>query len=155
MQLRGTWSALTSYKCIIFCHFKHKKLNTDIKNYKKKMEIDFKGSESDFWKPMLIFEITKTNTPLPQKGPAPILIAPPHIYIAYATQQMISSVKHKPIFHRSYLEEYVPGTKTFSSFVFYPPSLSFCRSARLFTERSLLHIMSRHAPYCWLATSLF
>ncbi len=33
--------------------------------------------------------------------------------------------------------------------------LSFCCSARLFTERSLLHIMSRHAPYCWLATSLF
>ncbi len=30
---------------------------------------------------MLIFEITKTNTPLPQKGLAPILIAPPHTYI--------------------------------------------------------------------------
>ncbi len=45
--------------------------------------------------------------------------------------------------------------QTFSAFVFYPPSLSFCRSARLFTERSLLHIMSRHAPYCWLAASLF
>ncbi len=27
--------------------------------------------------------------------------------------------------------------------------------ARLFTERSLLHMMSRHAPYSWLATSLF
>ncbi len=37
-----------------------------------------KGGVSDFWKPMLIFEITKTNTPLPQKGLAPILIAPPH-----------------------------------------------------------------------------
>ncbi len=36
--------------------------------------------------------------------------------------------------------------------VFYPPSLSFCHSARLFTERSLLHIMSLT---CWLATSLF
>ncbi len=34
-------------------------------------------------------------------------------------------------------------------------AISFCHSARLFTERSLLHIMSRHAPYCWLATSLF
>ncbi len=50
--------------------------------------------------------------------------------------------------------------QTFSSFVFYPPSLSFCRHlARLmsvlYTERSLLHIMSRHSPYCWLATSLF
>ncbi len=45
--------------------------------------------------------------------------------------------------------------QTFPSFVIYPSSLSFCRSARLFTERSLLHIMSRHAPYCWLATSLF
>ncbi len=41
---------------------------------------------SDFWKPMLIFEITKTNTPLPQKGLVPILIAPPHTYVAYATQ---------------------------------------------------------------------
>ncbi len=50
--------------------------------------------------------------------------------------------------------------QTFSSFVFYTPSLSFCgRSAQLMsvmcTERSLLCIMSRHAPYCWLATSLF
>ncbi len=42
---------------------------------------------------MLIFEITKTNTPLPQKGLAPILIAPPHTYVAYATQATISSVK--------------------------------------------------------------
>ncbi len=42
---------------------------------------------------MLISEITKTNTPLPQKGLAPILIAPPHTYIAYATQATISSVK--------------------------------------------------------------
>ncbi len=46
-------------------------------------------------------------------------------------------------------------------FCFYPPSLSFChRSAWLMSimctdERSLLQIMSRHAPYCWLATSLF
>ncbi len=52
-----------------------------------------KGGVSDFWKPMLIFEITKTNTPLPQKGLAPILIAPPHTYVAYATQATISSVK--------------------------------------------------------------
>ncbi len=41
--------------------------------------------------------------------------------------------------------------QTFSSFVFYPPSLSFCHSARLFPELSLLHIMRRHGPYCyWL-----
>ncbi len=33
--------------------------------------------------------------------------------------------------------------------------ISFCHSARLFTERSLLHIMSRHAPYGWLAKRLF
>ncbi len=40
MQLRGTWSALTSYKCIIW-RFKHKTLSTDI--YKKiYMKIDFK-----------------------------------------------------------------------------------------------------------------
>ncbi len=30
---------------------------------------------------MLKFEITKTNTSLPQKGLAPILIAPPHTYV--------------------------------------------------------------------------
>ncbi len=46
-------------------------------------------------------------------------------------------------------------SQKFSSFVICLPSLSFCRSARLFAERSLLHIMSRHAPYSWLATSLF
>ncbi len=34
MQLRGTWSALTSYKCIIW-RFKPKTLNTDILNYFK------------------------------------------------------------------------------------------------------------------------
>ncbi len=38
---------------------------------------------------------------------------------------------------------------------FFIRHLSLCHSARLFTERSLLHIMSRHTPYCWLATSLF
>ncbi len=54
---------------------------------------------------MLIFEITKTNTPLPQKGLAPILLDPPHIYVAYATQATISSVKHKELFHRNYLEQ--------------------------------------------------
>ncbi len=40
-------------------------------------------------------------------------------------------------------------------FCFFIRHLYICRSAPLFTERSLLHIMSRHAPYCWLATSLF
>ncbi len=59
---------------------------------------------------MLIFEITKTNTPLPQKGLAPILIDPPHIYVAYATQTTISSVKHMALSHRNYLEKFVPGT---------------------------------------------
>ncbi len=52
---------------------------------------------------MFIFEMTKTNMPLPQKGLAPILIDPPHIYIANATQATISSVKHKALFHRNYL----------------------------------------------------
>ncbi len=59
---------------------------------------------------MLIFEITKTNTPLPRKGLAPILIDPPHIYVAYATQETISSVKHKELFHQNEPEQYVPGT---------------------------------------------
>ncbi len=63
---------------------------------------------------MLIFEITKTNTPPPQKGLAPILIGPPHIYVSYATQATISSVEHKEPFHQNYLEKYVPRT-------FFPP----------------------------------
>ncbi len=42
-----------------------------------------------------------------------------------------------------------------STDVFLFSFLSFCHSARLFTERSLLHITRRHAPYCWLAKSLF
>ncbi len=51
--------------------------------------------------------------------------------------------------------------RCFPLLFFYLPSLSFCRrSARLMSvmctnERSLLCIMSRHDPYCWLATSLF
>ncbi len=69
-----------------------------------------KGRVSNFWKLMLIFEITKTNTPLPQKGLAPTLIDPPNKYVAYATQAMISSVKQKLLFHQNYLEKYVPGT---------------------------------------------
>ncbi len=51
--------------------------------------------------------------------------------------------------------------QTFSSFVFFIRHL-YLSIARLFTERSLLYIMSRHTPYwipytpyCWLATSLF
>ncbi len=55
---------------------------------------------------MLIFEIPKINTPLPQNGLAPILIAPPHTYVAYATQATISSVKQSktsvtPSLHRT------------------------------------------------------
>ncbi len=53
-----------------------------------------KGGVSDFWYPMLIFEITKTNTPLtlPQKV-SPYLIAPPHTYIR---QRLVLSNKTKP-----------------------------------------------------------
>ncbi len=52
---------------------------------------------------MLIFEIAKTNMPLPQKGLAPILIAPPHTYIAYATQaRLVLCNKAKPILHSVY-----------------------------------------------------
>ncbi len=47
---------------------------------------------------------------LPQKGLTTILMDPPHIYVAYATQATISSVKQKPLFHRNYLEQYVQGT---------------------------------------------
>ncbi len=220
---------------------------------------------SDFWKPILILEITNTNTPLLQKGFAPVLIALPHTYIAYATHPTISSVKQSKTnvtlcihrmraaqkntleviifsdavytgccaaqqntdikllsrsiydvltqisnnFQQSFyhvqcrqtlavaarrvrcrhgvthlsrrtkqplcpitgllLLEFSPALEswsdiytgstscfifpqTFSSCVFLPASLSV---TRMFTERSLLHITSRHFPYCWLATSLF
>ncbi len=45
-----------------------------------------------------------------------LIIWPAPVYVAYATQATISSVKHKPLFHRNYLEQYVPGT-------FFPPDL--------------------------------
>ncbi len=53
-----------------------------------------KGGVSDFWKPMLTFEITKTKMPLPQKGLAPILIAPPHTYV---WQRLVLWNKAKPM----------------------------------------------------------
>ncbi len=65
---------------------------------------------------MLIFEITKTYTPLPQKGLAPILIDPPHVYVADTTQATISSVKHKELFHRNYLENDVFSPRPISGF---------------------------------------
>ncbi len=43
---------------------------------------------------MLTFEITKTNTPLPQKGLALILIAPPHTYVQ---QRFVLWIKAKPM----------------------------------------------------------
>ncbi len=43
---------------------------------------------------MLIFKITKTNTPLPQKGLAPILIAPPHTYVCNPGNR--EETKHPP-----------------------------------------------------------
>ncbi len=65
---------------------------------------------------MLIFEITKTYTPLPQKGLAPILIDPPHVYVADTTQATISSVKHKELFHQNYLENDVFSPSPISGF---------------------------------------
>ncbi len=40
---------------------------------------EIKGGVSDFWKPMLIFEITKTNMPLAQISPL-FWSLPPHTY---------------------------------------------------------------------------
>ncbi len=56
----------------------------------------FKGRVRDFWQPMLIFEITKTNTPLPQKGLVPILISPPYTYTYTQPRQRLckSNVTH-------------------------------------------------------------
>ncbi len=36
------------------------------------VDVHFKGGVSDFWCPMLTFEITKTNTPLPRKDLEPM-----------------------------------------------------------------------------------
>ncbi len=80
-------------------------------------------------------------------------VPPPRHAPASAPWVLSSAGKLIRYLQRSYFLPFVP--QTFSSFVFYSPSLSFCLSVRLFTERSLLHIMSRHAPYWWLATSLF
>ncbi len=177
---------------------------------------------------MLIFEITKTNTPLPQKGHAPILIAPPqprqrlvlwnkakpmlhHVYTGCSTARQIPDRKLLPLsiydvltqisndfqlscYHvqcrqtlvlltyrkepkqplrpitslpllefspalESWSDIYTGPTsclivpQTFTSFVFIRHL--YLSVTRLFTERSLLHIMSRHAPYFWLAIRLF
>ncbi len=40
-----------------------------------------KGALSIFCQTMLIFESTKTNTPIPQQDLAPVLISPPHMYV--------------------------------------------------------------------------
>ncbi len=40
----------------------------------------FKGAPSDFCQTLLIFESTKTNTPIPQQYLAPILKSPPNTY---------------------------------------------------------------------------
>ncbi len=110
----------------------------------------FKGEVSDFWKPMLIFEITKTNTPLHQKGPAPIFAPSSAPHSSLCNPGTISSVKLKkkqwytvytpdasgaPKYYRSpdrstigvlLLALYFADVFLFS---FYPPSLSFCHSA--------------------------
>ncbi len=168
--------------------------------------LSIKGGVSDFWQPMLTFEITKTNTPLPQKGLTPILIALPHTYVRQRlvlwnkTKLIITNPRHDKsptvncclvlfmtywhkflmIFNGHFIASSVDRLgqdncrvrcrhgvslllfrRRFPRFVFYPPSLSFCRrSAQLMSimctdERSLLCIVSIHAPYCWLATSLF
>ncbi len=49
------------------------------------------------------------HAPTP-KGSRPYFDRSAHIYLAYTMQAMISSVKHKPLFHRNDLEKYVPGT---------------------------------------------
>ncbi len=48
-------------------HLQREQIKTEMQN--------IKGGVSDFLEPMLIFQFTKTTTPLPQKGLAPILIA--------------------------------------------------------------------------------
>ncbi len=78
---------------------------------------------------------------------------------AYRSLSFLHRWKADPIFTRV-LRLALSFRRHFPLLFFYPPSLSFCRrSARLMsvlcTVCSLLHIMSRHAPYCWLATSLF
>ncbi len=202
---------------------------------------------------MLIFEITKTDTPLPQKDLTAILIAPPHTYLCIPGNDLFCETKKKqcysPFEHKQSnigvqsqafpLLEFSPALESLSDIYtcrtsclnvtpclhrtrhdksptvncccvlfmtywhkfqmifngrfreqcrqvlavaarcgvrcthgvslllfhsrfpllfFYPPSLSFCRrSANVRHVHWVLspHIMSRHAPYCWLDTSLF
>ncbi len=54
--------------------------STKKKKKKKKKQLK-KGVLSDFCQTMLIFESTKTNTPIAQQDLAPILISPPHTYV--------------------------------------------------------------------------
>ncbi len=89
---------------------------------------------------MLISEITKTNTPLPQKGLTPILIAPPH---TYTTQATISSVKQSKT-HVTHLSRRNKAT----SASYHRPSRSLSSLQRwkadpIFT-RVLLLALSRH-----------
>ncbi len=49
-----------------------------MKLFKTILTFKLKGRVTNFWKPMLIFEITKTNTALPHKGLTPILIELSH-----------------------------------------------------------------------------
>ncbi len=43
--------------------------------------INIKGALSNFCQMMLIFESTKTNTPIPQQDLTPILKSLPHTYV--------------------------------------------------------------------------
>ncbi len=55
-----------------------------------------KGALSDFCQMMLVFESTKTNTPIAQHDLAPILISPPHTYVRNHCRTTITET-HKHI----------------------------------------------------------
>ncbi len=122
---------------------------------------------------MLIFEITQTNTPLAQKGLAPILIAPPH---TYATQATISSVKQSKTHNQWCCLHWMPRhdkcpTVTAAVFYLWRIDTNFkwfstvALSGTVYTDFSCclscaLSALSSASwvgmpPYCWLATSLF
>ncbi len=109
---------------------------------------------------MLIFESNKINTPVPQQDLAPILISPPHTYIHNPGISTFgeTSEDDSPL---AWSEPFILmfcSSEIFLIFIFnFSLSIIDLLISILCTqiERSLLSVIKRHAPYCWLAASVF
>ncbi len=82
---------------------------------------------------MLIFEFTKTKTPLPQKGLAPIWIAPPHIHMQ-PRQWVVLGNEAKPMLHRVYTGHERYYRSHYNQWC----CLHWCCAARQIPDRKLL-----------------